>query len=100
MKRPQNKWKLFWWILAGLIVINALIVVTGNSYIYKALLYAYAEIDDLKIFSTRTVHTEKPQPWPISKVYNKNPLPSELKEELQRLKTVAFLIIKDDSVRD
>ena len=89
-------------ILLALIIIfvslNIAILITGNSYLYKALIYTYADIDDLDVFQTRIVEKGKPEPWPVSTQYNKVPLPASLQSELEKNKSVAFLIIKDDSV--
>lgn len=66
---------------------------------YKALIYTYADIDDLEVFHTRVVDNAVPQPWPVSTNYNKQPLPTTLLSELEKNQSVAFVIIKDDSIQ-
>lgn len=95
MKRMKKVLRYF---LIFLVLLNLLILVTGNAYVYKALLYNYVGIDDLDLFYTREVKTGKPQPWPFSAGYNKAPMPDSLKAVNERLQTIAFLVIKDDSI--
>ncbi len=73
--------------------------VGGYSYIYKTLIYTFPGIDDINLFDTRIVNVGAAQPWPMSVDYNKTKLTSDLESELQRNESVAFLVIKDDSIR-
>ena len=41
---------------------------------------------------------DKPQPWPVSTSYNKAINPDTLNDLLTELKTVAVLVIKNDSL--
>ncbi len=90
-------------ILGALLIlfvsVNVAIQITGNSYIYKAVIYNYADIDDLDIFDTRVVENATPQPWATAPDYNKATLPKILLEELEKNQSVAFLVIKNDSIR-
>lgn len=86
-----------------LIAIFALLLLypllTGKTYLYKAVYYNFVNIDDYKIFSTRTIPVSTaPQPWPISKKYNQIVLNHSFSDSLQKLKTVALLVIKNDSI--
>ncbi|MCX6290590.1 MAG: serine hydrolase [Bacteroidetes bacterium] len=99
MKKISVWTKLFWAMLVLIVSINVAIQVTGNSYMYKALIYTYADIDDLDIFDTRVVPSANPQPWAVSKDYNKTKITSPLLSELEKNKSVAFLVIKNDSIR-
>ena len=72
--------------------------ISGYGYIYKTLIYTYPGIDDLNIFDTRIVHDGNPQPWPESFSYNKIKLTGDLENELARNETVAFLVVKNDSI--
>jgi CubicO group peptidase (beta-lactamase class C family) len=85
-------------ILSLLVIVNLLILVSGKTYIYKTLIYTYVGIDDLELFHHRSVATATPQPWPLSEQYNKVSLPDSLNAYLERMETVAFVIIKDDSL--
>ncbi len=93
-------WTKFFWILLILFVsINVAIQISGNGYMYKALVYMYADIDDLDIFETRIVESAEPQPWLTSSGYNKQKLPDSLLAALVKNESIAFLVIKDDSIR-
>src|SRR5437868_13705063 len=97
--------KYRWWVILlsalGILLLSAniAILVTGNSYIYKALLYNYVNIDDLDLFYARTVNNGSPQPWHISGEYNKGKLPDTIRTELEKIETVAYLVIQNDSIQ-
>ena len=58
-----------------------------------------ADITDYKFFDNINVSkSENPQPWPIHKLYNKIPSTKKLDLINKELGTVAFLIIKNDSI--
>lgn len=94
--------KKFKWlkiILGMFILFNLGLWITGNIYLYKALYYNYVNIDDLNLFNNRVIKSGAPQPWAMGNDLNKTPLTSPLRDALEKYKTVAFLIIKDDSIR-
>lgn len=79
---------------------NIYILASGRTYLYKTFIYTYADIDDQKLFHTRTVRASShPEPWPFSKDYNKEQLPDSLEKFLAANETVSFLVLKDDSLR-
>jgi CubicO group peptidase (beta-lactamase class C family) len=86
-------------LLAFLLAGAAIIALTGKAYIYKALYYNFAGIDDNQIFEERILPATKPQPWPVSKQYNKTKLTPEFIAQQEELKSVAFLIVCNDSLR-
>ena len=96
-------------ILAGIIIVLAILVVaakiSGNGYLVKGVWASYlhgnnsATISDAKFFDTHKIETGTSHwDWPIHSSYNKTELPAKLKEILARTESVAFLIIKDDSI--
>lgn len=85
-------------ILLLIIAVNLLILGTGRIYLYKTIRYNFSNIDDGKIFPKRYVMVGKPEPWHISKQFNKKSLPDSLEKYLIDLKTVAALVIKNDSI--
>ena len=100
MKRKYRWWVILLWIFVILLVsANVAILITGNNYMYKALVYNYVNIDDLDLFYTRTVNNGEPQPWKISRLVNKGHLPDTVRTEMEKLESVAYLVIKDDSIR-
>lgn len=85
-------------LLTILIVLNLFIVVTGKYYLYKTLVYNFVDIDDLDLFEHRTVAAGKGVEWPLSNNYNEAKMPHYLLQKLVTYKSVAFAIIKNDSL--
>jgi CubicO group peptidase (beta-lactamase class C family) len=90
--------KILYWFLGILIFINLGIIITGNTYLYKTLYYQSAKIDNYKIFENRKVATGKTIIIPESKNYNKIKLDTEWRKILETHKTVAYLVLVDDSI--
>lgn len=85
-------------LLALALLVPIITTITGNNYLYKALIYNYVDIDDYHLFANREVANGTPQPWPLSKEYNKVKPPPALQHELDSIKSVAFLVLKNDSI--
>ncbi len=90
--------KILLGILAFIVLINLVVVFSGNSYLYKALIYRYVGIDDYTIFHNRTIKAGTYVPIPEASLYNKTKLSSEFKKYLAETQTIAFLVLKNDSV--
>jgi len=100
MNKKYRWWAVPLWTFVILLFSAVVVIqVTGNSYIYKALVYNYVNIDDLDLFPVRKINSGTPQPWPVSAAYNSAKLPDTVRAELEKLETVAYLVIKDDSIR-
>ena len=81
-----------------LVLINVWVYVTDKTFIYTVLYHNLADIDDYKIFNNRIIHkSKKPQIWIKNNNYNFFP-DSIFIQELEDLETIAFLIIKNDSI--
>ena len=82
-------------------VTSALLIATGNGFVLTAFKrtylsgYATANINDHKVFNTKTIKTEKPKPWPLHANYRKDDLPDELIDFLGGIHTTSFIVIKD-----
>jgi CubicO group peptidase (beta-lactamase class C family) len=85
-------------LLTIIIVFSAYAVVTGKTYLFKAVYYNFAGIDDYKIFTNNQVATAAPQPWLVSSQLNKISPPGALDNLLQRIKTVGLVVIRNDSL--
>jgi CubicO group peptidase (beta-lactamase class C family) len=85
-------------LLSVIILFSAFAVVSRKTYLFKAVYYNFAGIDDYKIFTNNKVANGKSQPWAVSALYNKIDSPDTLNELLEELKTVAVLVIKNDSL--
>jgi CubicO group peptidase (beta-lactamase class C family) len=91
--------KIVNYLAVTLLIVTIALVATGKLYYYKAIIYNYVNIDDLDLFHNRKVEALQPQEWNISKNYNKEALSERLQKTLSENRSVAFLIVKDDSIR-
>ena len=88
-----------------LCVLFSLLYISKYSYLLKGIQTIYlsghttAFLEDYNRFSNDTVNTSNTtQPWPFHKSYNKYPTPEDLEEYHKNQRTVAYLIIKNDSI--
>lgn len=92
-------------ILIFLIVLNALILISGNTHLYKGVVNTYmkgkmgADIDEYRIFDNREVKTGTHLPWPTGLDYNKKPIPDNHLSAIENSNTIAYLLIQNDSIR-
>lgn len=85
-------------VLLILAIFSIYAVASGRTYLFKAVWYNFADIDDYEKFSNNTVTTDVHQPWDTSAAYNTGKMPDSLRQLLQELSTVAVLVIKNDSL--
>ena len=97
--------KIIKWIIAPVGLIVGLLYLTDYDYILKGVRVVYltghttAFIDDLIYFENDTIPASTlPQPWANHKNYNRTKSTERLTEINNEFGTVAFLIIKNDSV--
>jgi CubicO group peptidase (beta-lactamase class C family) len=91
--------KKFLKITAGLLGLGAaFLAFSGKTYVYRALFYNFADIDDNRIFEERVIPATAPQPWPLSVKYNRKPMPKDFLAKQKKLDMVAFLVIDQDSL--
>ncbi|MCX2742109.1 serine hydrolase domain-containing protein [Pontibacter anaerobius] len=84
-------------LLLGLMA--AWLHMADKNYVYKALIYNLANIDDNTIFDQRKIDAPfTAQPWPLAEKYNLVQLPQELEQLNEEMDPVAFLVVKDDSI--
>jgi CubicO group peptidase (beta-lactamase class C family) len=94
--------KIVKWFFIILLLINLIIIVAGKTYIYKGVANTYfkgrsgPDIDEYKIFSNREVKAGTYLPIPNGKDYNKQTIDTKA---FDPYRTIAYLIIKNDSVR-
>ncbi len=92
------------WFLIILVIINLAIIVAGKTYLYKGVANTYLKgrsgptIEEYKIFSNREVNAGKPKEWAVSKLNNSKKLSPENEKEFKDMQTIAYLVIKDDSI--
>ena len=97
--------KIIKWFIGIIALIIALLYLTDYDYILKGVRVVYltghttAYIDDHPSFENEQIPaSSNPQPWSIHKDYNKVEPTQKLSEINSELGTVAFLIIKNDSI--
>lgn len=88
----------FKYFLSILILLNAVLLLSGNTHWYPALYYNYADIDDYKIFENRIIKATNPQPLHKSVDYNKKVFDAAFENEMMQWKTKSFIVLKDDSI--
>ena len=96
--------KFFKWFFIILSAIILLMYVFDVDYLFRAVKtiylkgYTTAFLEDYKEFPNRTIQKGVAQPWAISKEYNSVPATDVLKTTHKKLQTVAFIILKKDSI--
>jgi CubicO group peptidase (beta-lactamase class C family) len=94
----------FKWTILVFIVLNALIIISGNTHIYKGLRYTYFQgrsgpsPTEYMIFDYHEIKAGKEQAWPLSVNYNKLKLTDEARNNLVDFQSLAFLVFKNDSL--
>ena len=101
MKRLFTYFKWFFISSVGFILI---LYIFDIDYLLRAVKTIYlkghttAFLEDYKEFPNRTIQKGTAQPWAISKAYNSVPATDKLNTTHKKLQTVAFLVIKNDSI--
>lgn len=96
--------KILKYLLFIFIAINLLILISGKSWIYKAISITYLKghtssyIHDFVHFPANTIEAGTHQEWLIAKGYNNANLPEFIKPINKELETFAFLVIINDSI--
>lgn len=92
------------WFLILLVVLNLAIIISGRTYLYKGIYNTYLQgrsgpsISECTIFDNREVKAGTEQKWNVSKLYNSKKISDEHQKQFSDMQTVAFVIIKNDSV--
>lgn len=87
-----------------LVLIVVALYITDYEYILKGVRVVYgtghvtAFIDDYTYFENATIENSTPQPWPKHKNYNTAQPTENLIKTNEMLGTIAYLIIKNDSI--
>ena len=96
--------KVLKYLLIIFVALNLLILISGKSWMYKAISITYLKgytssyIDDFVHFPANTIETGAHQAWGIASDYNKAELPEFINPINDSLETVAFIVIKNDSI--
>lgn len=96
--------KFFLWFAGLLILLIIFMYIFNVDYLLKAVRTIYfnghttAFLEDYKYFDNRKIENGIAQPWATSKQYNSIKPTPELEKMHHQIGTVAFLIIKNDSI--
>src|SRR5690606_11886751 len=96
--------KVLLWFFVSILGIIVLMYIFDVDYLIKAVRVTYLNgyktsfLDDYNYFDNRTIENDVAQPWNISKNYNKTPVTERLVNTHEELQSIAFLIIKNDSI--
>lgn len=96
--------KFIIWLVVIIAAIVALLYIFNVDYLIKAVRVVYlngkttAFLDDYEYFDNRVVENGTGQPWATHADYNKVPATERLEDTHQKLGTVAYLVIKNDSI--
>ena len=97
--------RLSFLVFSFILVLLAFIFVFDVSYLFKGVRSTYlrgegsAQIDDSKFFYNRVVVAKNPKEIPLGYNYNDSIISDSLDFVLRQSKSVAFLVVQDDSVR-
>ena len=86
------------------VLLIAVLYITDTDYLIKAVRtiylrgYTTAFLDDYKRFDNATINIGTPQAWPNHKDYNNVKPTDKLEKTNQDLGTIAYVIIKNDSI--
>ena len=92
------------WFLIILVLLNLAIIISGRTYIYKAIGNTYLKgrsgpsIEEYPIFENREVANGTHLAWYHSKKYNTKTIPSEALSSFEKNQSIAYVIIKNDSM--
>lgn len=92
------------WILLPLSIFILLLYIFNYDYLLKAVRTIYLQghttafLKDYEEFDNRIIENETPQPWAIHKDYNSVEETPKLKAINQANKSIAYVIIKNDSI--
>ena len=96
--------KVIFWFAGIILTLILLLYIFNVDYLIKAVRTVYfnghktAFLDDYQYFENRTIANGVDQPWAFSADYNKIPAPKKLQDLHKQIGTVAFLVIKNDSI--
>ena len=96
--------KLLKWVVILLATIVIVLYITDTDYLIKAVRTIYlkgettAYLEDYKHFDNQVLEIGTPEPWPLHKSYNSVNETEKLMKTHEDLGSVAYVIIKNDSV--
>ena len=92
------------WALLSVTALVVVLYATDTNYLFKAVRTVYfngyttASIDDYSFFDNSVIESKNSKAWPLHKDYNKIPATKKLIKLHKSQGTVAYVIIKNDSL--
>ncbi len=80
------------------ITVVVFVYLATPKYIKKAIIYVFPGIEDYEIFKNRKINTGDAIPWAKSNNYMQYELKSAERDTLEHYKSIAYLVIKNDSI--
>jgi len=96
--------KFFLWLFGILLLLVVVLYILNLDYLLKAVRTIYfnghttAFLGDYRYFDNRTIEKGVGQPWAVAKDYNSVQPTEDLLAMHQKIGSVAFLVIKNDSI--
>lgn len=96
--------KLLKWLVIVVVLLVLALYITGTDYLIKGVKTIYlkghttAFLEDYKEFDNEVIAVGTPQPWPNHLEYNTVPTTERLNETNKDYGTIAYVIIKNDSI--
>ena len=96
--------KVLKWLVVLVVAVVALMYLFGYGYLVRAIRVTYftghktAFLEDYSYFDNREIKKGVAQPWATAKDYNQVKATEKLSQTHQELKSVAFLVITNDSI--
>ncbi len=100
----KRLFKVLKWVVIVILLAVAALYITGNTHLFRGLSLTYLKgltgptIDDYKFFKNSEVIAGTLQPWQLHPNYNKTPLSQDDIDYHKQLKSVAYLVIKDNQI--
>ncbi len=85
-------------ILTALLLMGIGIYLAVPTYLMNAVLHGNPDLNDYQIFPNRTVTAGKTMPWKVSPKVNSVTLPDSLMINMEKMQTVAFLVIQNQEI--
>lgn len=77
---------------------SSYVFISGKTFLFTAIRYNFANIDDYQKFSNNEVSIATPQPWAEAANYNRIAYPDSLNVLLEELGSVGLLMIRDGQI--
>lgn len=92
-------------VLAAIVLLfEILIFASGKTYlnrVFRLTIFSGKlgpDIDEMDLFKKREIAGGKPQPWPVSTMFNQKEISPDLMKQIEGFLTVSYVVIKDDSL--